>query len=226
MIQTPLMVDIDRASCVPTLSDLSRVMGYRSLPESIAGPLDKLFPMFDETIDPIGGFALFQVESSDEAHTVINGVELQTDLIIGRTLAGATYLAVFAGTIGHMLEENADRFMRAGDTLLGYLSDLAGSTAAEKVAAAVHARVKEYALSEGFTAGNRYSPGYCGWDVAEQKKIFSLLPDGFCGIRVTDSSMMLPVKSVSGVIPVGVRVQHRPYACASCTRRECVRRSR
>ncbi|MCK7538940.1 MAG: hypothetical protein MZV63_52410 [Marinilabiliales bacterium] len=45
---------------------------------------------------------------------------------------------------------------------------------------------------------NRFSPGYCGWDVAEQHKLFSFFKDNFCGITLTESALMNPVKSVSG----------------------------
>ena len=79
---------------------------------------------------------------------------------------------------------------------------------------------------EGLNITNRYSPGYCGWDVSEQQKLFFLLPENCCGIRLTDSSLMLPIKSVSGVIGVGKTVRKTAYKCAVCDKEDCYLRRR
>jgi hypothetical protein len=39
--------------------------------------------------------------------------------------------------------------------------------------------------------------------VAEQHKLFSLLPPGICGITLSDSALMHPIKSVSGITGIG-----------------------
>ena len=71
---------------------------------------------------------------------------------------------------------------------------------------------------------NRYSPGYCGWQVAEQHKLFQLIPDNYCGIRLTESALMDPVKSVSGIIGIGENVKINPYTCRMCDMPDCVYR--
>lgn len=70
----------------------------------------------------------------------------------------------------------------------------------------------------GWKHTNRYSPGYCGWHVSEQQKLFSLFPVASpCGIQLTDSSLMIPIKSVSGIIGVGSHVRKLEYTCGLCT---------
>ena len=64
---------------------------------------------------------------------------------------------------------------------------------------------------------NRYSPGYCGWQVAEQHKLFQLIPDNYCGIRLTESALMDPEKSVSGIIGIGENVKINPYTAGYVT---------
>ena len=49
----------------------------------------------------------------------------------------------------------------------------------------------------------------------------SLLPPAPCGITLTDSSLMLPIKSISGVIAVGTRIEKKPYGCAICGKKDC-----
>jgi hypothetical protein len=219
------VLEIPREVCVPSKHNLAGAMGYRELPVSVDSGLDRILPLLDELITPRGGFIFADIIESGDTYVDLGVVRFDTDSVIGRALTGATKLALFTGTIGSALETRAEEYMKAGDTFLGYLCDVAGSAAAEKTAAYIHARVREAAAAEGLSSGNRYSPGYCGWDVSEQRKIFTIIPEGRCGVSLTESSMMYPVKSVSGVIPVGVRVMHRPYACAVCTRKDCTRRN-
>ena len=59
----------------------------------------------------------------------------------------------------------------------------------------------------------------------QQKKLFPLFPSAEpCGIRLTDSSLMLPIKSVSGVIGLGEDVRKLEYTCGLCTYDRCYRR--
>jgi hypothetical protein len=71
---------------------------------------------------------------------------------------------------------------------------------------------------------NRYSPGYCGWDVTEQHKLFQLIPENYCGIKLTPSALMDPVKSISGIIGIGENVKNNPYTCRLCNQNDCVYR--
>ena len=77
-------------------------------------------------------------------------------------------------------------------------------------------RVKNLQISD------RYSPGYCEWSVAEQQKLFSLLPENFCGISLSDSSLMTPIKSVSGIIGIGKDLKQKGYQCNWCNDQNCI----
>ena len=79
-------------------------------------------------------------------------------------------------------------------------------------------------LRYGYNISNSYSPGYCGWDVSEQRLLFSLLPQGFCGVQLLPSCLMLPLKSVSTVVAIGPDVTYEPYRCNICRKRDCYRR--
>jgi hypothetical protein len=87
------------------------------------------------------------------------------------------------------------------------------------------ARIEERAAAEGRKITNHYSPGYCGWNVAEQQRLFALLPPGFCGVRLTPSSLMVPIKSISGVIGLGPEVRKRDYECNVCEVEDCIYRN-
>ena len=62
-------------------------------------------------------------------------------------------------------------------------------------------------------------------DCISVPKLFPLFPSAEpCGIRLTDSSLMLPIKSVSGVIGLGDGVRKLEYTCGLCTYDKCYRR--
>ena len=89
-----------------------------------------------------------------------------------------------------------------------YIADSLGSIIAEKTADCMEVALAEYIREKNWKHTNRYSPGYCGWHVSEQQKLFPLFPVAApCGIRLTDSSLMVPIKSVSGVIGTGTNVR-------------------
>ena len=73
-----------------------------------------------------------------------------------------------------------------------------------------------------------YSPGYCGWHIGAQKKLFDRLGPEEIGIRLGESFLMEPIKSVSGVLVAGPAAIHRfrpafPF-CRGCTTHPCRRR--
>jgi len=76
----------------------------------------------------------------------------------------------------------------------------------------------------------RYSPGYCGWHVTGQRRLFAALRPEQIGITLGDSCLMEPLKSVSGVLIAGPRKIHQfkdafPF-CEQCTTRGCRERLR
>ena len=101
------------------------------------------------------------------------------------------------------------------------MADAIGSVIAEACVTEVIKRLeKQIPLRHTYP----YSPGYCGWNVKEQAALFQLLPENPCGVKLTDSCLMLPVKSVSGVIGLGDEVENKPYGCAICMNKNCYKR--
>ena len=124
--------------------------------------------------------------------------------IITRQLRGSESFAFFAATAGTGFERFQHTLQQEGDMVKIYIADAIGSIIAEKTADCMEIALDEYIRNRGWKHTNRFSPGYCGWHVSEQKKLFPLFPSAEpCGIRLTDSSLMLPIKSVSGVIGLG-----------------------
>jgi hypothetical protein len=154
----------------------------------------------------------------------INGINFQVHKIVFSQLKKACSLAVFLSTAGEEISLRTRKAMSAGDPLTGYIYDIFGSIVVDAAADLMENELEKTIFTAGEKITNRYSPGYCGWDVSEQHKLFRLVPENFCGIRLTDSALMDPVKSISGIIGIGSGVRYNPYRCRLCDMKDCAYR--
>jgi hypothetical protein len=154
----------------------------------------------------------------------------ETELHVGKIITGqlkhAEYLAIFITTIGNRVERFSDQLFKQGEMLEGYIINLIGSEAAESAAEYIHQIIAEQIKPKGLNITNRFSPGYCNWDVAEQFYLFSQFPTSFSDVSLTSSALMEPVKSVSGIVGIGANVKFHNYKCSLCTDDKCIYRNR
>ena len=111
--------------------------------------------------------------------------------------AEADKIAFCICTIGDDLEKASAELIKNNEMLKGFILDSLGSEAAEEVAQESDKIIAAQARSMGFWPSKRFSPGYGIWDIREQSYLFSLLPAADIGIRLSESFMMIPRKSVS-----------------------------
>jgi hypothetical protein len=212
----------------PLAADVETVLGYApgGAPEPVQDAIAELLASGEETWAIEGGCVLFPAIGVDlESHRlVVDGTTLDVGKVVSGQLAHAEDLAVFLCTAGAGVEALARRLMATGDPFTGFIADTVGSLVVERAMDLVQGRLEQFVSTWGERITNRYSPGYCGWGVEEQQKLFRLLPPGFCGVSLTETSLMLPVKSVSGVIGVGREARHSPYTCRLCDYEDCLYR--
>ena len=146
--------------------------------------------------------------------------------IIERQLQGAEAYALFICTSGTEFESFQQRLKQEGDMVRVFIADALGSVIAEKCADQMELALQENIDKLGWKHTNRFSPGYCGWHVAQQQVLFPLFDGHTCGVQLTDSSLMVPIKSVSGIIGVGREVRKLDYTCGLCTFEKCYKRKK
>jgi cobalamin-dependent methionine synthase I len=154
----------------------------------------------------------------------INNIKFQIKKIVFGQIKKSESLALFVCTAGAEIGLRSREAMRDKDLLKCYIYDVVGSEIVEAAADLMQADLERNMLTIGKKITNRYSPGYCGWDVAEQHNLFELLPENFCDVKLTPSALMDPVKSVSGIIGIGENVKSNPYTCRMCGMKDCVYR--
>jgi len=151
----------------------------------------------------------------------INGIDFGIGKIVRGQLRRSESAAIFLCTAGPV-GERAKTLIHEKDYLKGYIFDIAGSEIVEAAADLMQEHLKKEMAASGKSITNRFSPGYCGWHVSEQHKLFTLIPENYCGIKLNDSALMQPVKSVSGVIGIGSDVKFMPYTCKFCDMKDCI----
>ncbi len=136
---------------------------------------------------------------------------------IARLLGSADRVIGVLCTIGDALERYAsDVMVSAG--VYGLALDGVGSAAVEAVAVAACRHLAAEAAAEGMQTTIPLSPGMVGWPVSEgQPQIFSFLDASRIGITLTDNYLMIPQKSLSMVLGVGLHVDSEGQACDYCT---------
>lgn len=146
--------------------------------------------------------------------------------IILRQLRGSEAFALFVCTSGLEFETYQHRLKEQGDMVRVFIADALGSVIAEKCADQMEKALQESIDKLGWKHTNRFSPGYCGWHVSQQQLLFPLFQGHTCGVKLTDSSLMVPIKSVSGIIGLGEKVRKLEYTCGLCDFKQCYKRKK
>lgn len=138
----------------------------------------------------------------------------------------AEQFVFFILTAGKGIEQHARKLITDSDPMLGYIYDVIGSLTVEITAEKTLRNIEDNVKENGLMTSNPYSPGYCGWPVTDQKNLFNLFNGNTCGISLSDTYLMDPIKSVSGIIGIGKNIKKQPYSCAICDLKNCIYRDK
>ena len=209
--------------------DTANSLGYKNvLPDDIYIIVKEIMDETTDCFDIRGGHQIFDEISFKKNERIINiaGVEFTPHNIVFNQLKNSEQIAVFVCTAGEGISQRTKQFMATNEPLKGFITDILGSMVVETATDIIHKNLSDEMVQKGLKITNRYSPGYCGWATHEQHKLFSLLPKDYCGIYLTESALMQPVKSVSGFIGIGTKVNFNPYTCQMCDAKLCVYRKK
>ena len=156
---------------------------------------------------------------------VAGGVELRIPEI-GRLWGAIESVGIAVCTIGDALESRVSELWESRELPLAAMLDSVGSAAAECLAEYVNDLLCQVAIAERLNVTNRISPGYAGWDVAEQRLVFSLCPGDPAGVTLNSACFMTPTKSISLLVGIGAeaRVDHYFTQCRRCWMTACAYR--
>jgi len=206
--------------------DLSEFLGFTDgvVPEPFPEIIQEALKDAPQFCEIKGGYKIFdsiEVNLKEDTFRIGNQTFLPSKIVTTH-LKNSTYAAIFICTAGSEITNQAKELTNNGDTLLAYIFDVIGSVAVEKATDRIQNSLKNELQKSEHNISDRYSPGYCEWDVAEQQKLFRLMPHNFCGVALSKSSLMNPVKSLSGIIGIGTEMEQKGYQCHWCTDKNCM----
>lgn len=210
-----------------------RYLGYRpghtKIDDATLDKLDYYTALGVTLLQPNTSHRLFHHITITEA-----GVEIKDGSLflpgqdISNLLSQAKKVCIVAATIGYPLEERvADLFKQdeyAGATML----DAVGSDAVEKVADRLQLQLDGMAKKQGLEVTWRYGSGYGDLPLQVNNQLATASKAQQIGITVTETDMLLPQKSILGIVgfnPAGVDTPLL-NKCARCKVEDCVYRNR
>ena len=204
----------------------------KAVPEEIDALCTAAFELLAKVAAPTG--ILAEIAKQD-FETVYHGEgRNEPNTPVGDIFNRADDLALFCVTVGARISREIEERFAADDLAVACMLDSVASAAADRLAELAQNRYLELLARKGratsSTRALRYSPGYCGWHISGQKKLFAFLRPEQIGVSLRDSYLMEPLKSVSGVMISGTAETHDfedsyPF-CSQCATHGCRERIR
>ena len=175
---------------------------------------DSLIAKATPLIDAKAAYSVSYIDERSDGSVVIDQVKF-TSGVLHKNLSEVNRVFAFVLTLGAIFEEKIDC---CEDLLEKYYLEEIGNLALRKARLLFERHLrKKYGLDKV----SCMSPGSLpDWPVDQQKDLFDLLGDteAALGVRLTDSMLMLPRKSVSGIyFPSEVSF----FSCQLCPRDRC-----
>jgi hypothetical protein len=178
---------------------------------------DSFKRLFDEAVDVARPKAMYKAvyfDTGEDDNIFINGIELKSR-VLSVNLKGAFRVFPFVATCGTEAAAWAESKTEMLESF--WASSITQSLLGEAMIFARKQIKERYQLKKT----SLMTPGSLeDWPLQEQKPLFSILGDveGAIGVRVTESLMMTPVHSVSGILfPTEVSFE----SCQLCPREGC-----
>ncbi len=162
-----------------------------------------------------------------------SSVHLATGLVLksrklAKVINGCESVICFIATIGPDVEVEIKNLMDENRLSEAYILDSMGSVAVEDIVEKFHAMMEKQQKNKEQGVTLRFSPGYCDWPIADQKKLFRIFVSRQLGVQLNDSCLMQPRKSISGVFglmpssPASSSWSYNP--CDDCKKTRCIAR--
>ena len=182
------------------LRRLGHIENRQKIAKSLNNLIDAVIELSEILIQPKQVVNISRIRSiTDRSVEIENGFLIESTKVAS-LMAGCEQIISFIVTIGPKLEQKRDHFIVQKETSQALLLDACGSEAAEALAESLNiSLIRDYS-KKGFELTKRYSPGYGDWCVSSQKDLLAFLNAGQIGVKLTETFIMSPEKSVSAVI--------------------------
>lgn len=204
-------------------SEILRYMGQISSSDNRSEELiDHFVPKICEVIVPRGAFVTKKIEHISKGIVKAGDIIIESDNL-SKNLEGCDSAVIFALTIG----SNIDRMIMTQSrisALRGLTVSAIATEATEAYADLWCNEIGRVYADQSLYLRPRFSPGYGDFDLRHQKDIERLLNTPVrCGICVTDTFILTPTKSVTGIVGLCEKKEECvPGGCELCQKADCM----
>lgn len=213
------------------LPSLDELAWYLHMEEDTEHPAyqymqERLAELISSDLEAVGGYAVGTIEGLDlpGGTLTVEGTTFEVGAQVCGYLKEASEAALFLCTAGALFSDESHALNAQGEFLEAYIIDAIGSLTVERAMDKIHKALEEEQAARGMKITNRYSPGYCNWPLKDQRPLFEFVGENPTGIALSESCLMHPIKSVSGVIGIGTKARRRAYGCVICQNKTCIYR--
>jgi hypothetical protein len=194
---------------IPLAIDPDEVLRFQGYKAGIDVPSADVRALFDEALAL--GLTLMRPRAALRALPVVrDGDRLRAGDVtltiprIAERWGAVEEIVAGVCTIGDALERRVSELWQAHELPLAMMLDSVGSGAVESLAEYVNDQLCGEGIARGVKVTNRVSPGYGGWDVAEQRLLWRVCPGDVVDVTLNDSCFMSPTKSITILVGAGV----------------------
>lgn len=183
-------------------NEVLRYLGHKNqdIDEELNSLIDKCIIEIVENSKPLYIYKIFDIEvKADSIEVLGTNLSLKGKDIYNH-LKDAKKIAIMAATLG----VNADNKIRITGKInmtKSFILDACATDFIEKVCDRVEGEIIEKAKEENYKTNFRYSPGYGDLPIDIQGEIIAVLnANKSIGLTTTESSIMIPRKSVTAIV--------------------------
>jgi hypothetical protein len=176
--------------------------GNKNVSPAVQQKIDRSSDRLEELVTPQINFNVKPLASVKKGGVLLQDQTWLKSPKLSRTFRPAKEVCFFIATIGSDLERIVSEHMKKNQYADAYVLDTMGSLIVE---------------------------GYCDWSLREQTAVFNQFEDSkSLGVTLSDSCLMTPRKSVSGVFGIIPKNGNQTIAdynpCTNCSKTDCIAR--
>lgn len=207
-----------------------RYMGYKNpdnVSPAVEAEVNKEIEMAQKLLEPKLAYEKcpIRVDGSRQAVYLPDGRAWEGHFV-ANYMKGCHTIVITVSTAGPKLSAEIEAAFAQGDYLKAMALDAIADSAIDNINKQFWLILVNMVKKEGKGITGMLSPGHSDWDLTQQKLLFSLIDASAIGVSLTDSCLMVPIKSLSGIYGIGddIHVSKSSHNCDMCPIKNCFMR--
>lgn len=207
-----------------------RYMGYKSsdnISPAIEAEVDKEIEIAQNLLEPMLIYEEYpiRVDGNQEMVYLPDGRAWEGHFV-ANYMKGCHTIVITVSTVGPKLSAEIEAAFARGDYLKAMALDAIADSAIDNINKQFWLRLVNRVKKEKKGITGMLSPGHSDWDLTQQRLLFSLIDASAIGVSLTDSCLMVPIKSISGIYGIGdnIPVSKSSHNCDMCPIKNCFMR--